>query len=359
MQKDTLVKILAVLIVLGFITELAGIFGSNSAIFSNLFNSVSSSASNRTGIAQFNGTIRTYNGALFLPSNVTLAVPLSELKTIDGVRSVVSSNGYYILYLESRDDVFTTAQILRQKGLSPTAIANVAVPSVLTVTFSDYTAKNVTFNGNFVPVEVEPYFEPDSAVPVAAAFEVIGDQVSGFINSRLSAPIVNVVIPGTIINSSVLSTTYQIPWENRTYFPKNTTGYREVDSILISPPMSPDQILQKRSLPYVVYIDSSSVLVSPTTSTSVLASDFSNLTLSFPNSTLTLDGSSSLSVPFDKKTLYSYQVLLPDSFDSKHLTGFRSVSGTGSTLSDLNSTLNITLRCVSAGDTLVVLGPAN
>jgi hypothetical protein len=304
MEKSDIIKILALVVVLGFITELF-FFGSG---YQQLDTGTPTSM-NSTGTATFNGTIRTYDPMLFLPVNTSQLV-IDQLRLHSGVKNVKSEPDGFVVETETRDDIYPLGVFLRDQNVSALAIANIAVTEDIVVDTA--TGKvNATPAYGVIRVITEPLLDTDSEVTVT----LIAVVNSGFIIDYRSASIImqEVVIP---LEARVASLghkiyIYSIPWESR-----DTIGdlsqydgadYRRVDSIIFTTPLTVDQIMAKKQFSYITYIDASSAQVEPSfTNETQIGLNFQDTQYGLPPSTLIITTNETPDIPFNASVSYSY-----------------------------------------------------
>ncbi|MDD5171645.1 MAG: hypothetical protein PHF60_01265 [Candidatus ainarchaeum sp.] len=304
MEKSDIIKILALVVVIGFITELFFFGGAYTQIGTG-----TPTGMNSTGTATFNGTIRTYDPMLFLPLNTSQSV-IEDLRLHSGVKNVKSDTDGYVVETETRDDVYPLGAFLRQQNVSALAIANIAVTEDIVVDTA--TGKvNATPAYGVIRVVTEPLLDTDSDVTVS----LIAVVNEGFIIDYRSAAIMmqEAVIPleARVASLDYKIYVYSIPWESRSSLGDltqyGTANYRRLDSIIFTTPLTVDQILTKKQFPYITYIDASSAQVEPSfTNATQIGLNFQDVQYSLPASTLVITTNQTPDIPFNASVSYGY-----------------------------------------------------
>jgi hypothetical protein len=267
---------------------------------------------NVSGTAVFNGTIRTYDPVLFIPTDTDPSL-LSQLRLLPGVRDVKSDATGIQIQTDTRDDVFPTAAWLRARNVSSVSIANIAVNSEITVQ-TPGGEMNATVLGGVVRVIAEPLLDVDNEVSVSMNAVVLSKQVIDYSSASLLLQPIDMILDANVESMDSIVLSYAIPWVER-----NSLGnlssygdatYSQVDSIVFTAPLTVAQILAKKQFPYVTYIDSGSAQVlSSFDNTTTLAENFADTPYSLPSSRLVIRANRTPDIPFEP-TLRSYQYTL-------------------------------------------------
>ncbi|MBI5227983.1 hypothetical protein HY988_05330 [Candidatus Micrarchaeota archaeon] len=355
MQKSDIIKIVVLLIAVGFITELF-FFGGGQLDFLK----GNSAAQNFTGSVIFNGTIRTYEPYLILPSNTSVAV-LDDLKKQPGFVDVRSQGNYLLIQTETRDDVFPLATYLLKKDIIPFALANVALPSSLELS-NGAKKVNVSTNSGIVSIQAIPYLDSGSDVTVSMIVVAAADgQFLGYGSPNILIETIKVPLNATISSLDYLVYTYEIPWASRNSLPNLSAyvvQYTRRDSVIFASPLPVDKILLLKQLPYIVYIDDNSAQINETfTDMDKVQSDFSNTTLMFPSSDLIIRTNQTLSLNFSSSTTYSYTLQLPESANG-YLLPVKNLSVIRSTKYPVGGTIELVLTGPAIGNKLLSVTPS-
>ncbi len=313
MNKNDIIKIAALVVVVGFITELFFIGGGFTNF--NLFAS-SSKSKNTTGETIFNGTIRTYDPILVLPLNTSQSI-VDQLRITDGVLSVQNDPQGIIVRTETRDDVYPLSMMLSQKNITTYSIANIAVTSQVEVATADGKI-NASIPNGVVRVATEPLLDSDNEVSVYMVAVVSEGVVVDYGSASILLNNIEVLVNATLDSLNFKSYTYSIPWEER-----NNIGdiskygkidYKKVDLIVFKTPLSAEQILIKKQLPYITYIDSDSAQVeSDFTNISLLETNFADAPFDLPDSKLVIVTNGTPDVKFNHTIKYQYSLIPKDS----------------------------------------------
>jgi len=356
MEKSDWVKIVVILIVVGFITEQFFFSAGFRSFF--LGGSETPSAENVTGTATFNGTIRTYDPILALPQNTSQQV-IEELRNTPGVKSVQAQDIYMIVQTETRDDVYPLALALRQKNVTAYSVANIALPASVEVTVAGKTI-NASTSGTIVRVQLEPLLDVDSDVTVSMVAVLNDDQLIAYQSARVLMERLLLQANATVAALNYRVYAYGIPWENRSSI-ANQSGYdyNRIDTVRFDPPLDVGQVVLKRQLPYIVYIDSGSAVVEQSFDNATrMREDFPNVTLMFPQSTLRVlvnGNASAPDLPFNGTVAYSYLVALPPEVGGYETGGTQLVVETPEE-HGLNTTIQLNISALAMGRKLVSVG---
>ncbi|NYZ74345.1 hypothetical protein H0O00_04330 [Candidatus Micrarchaeota archaeon] len=311
MEKNDIIKILALLVVVGFITELFFFGGGYKQI-----SPTDTSSRNVTGTAVFNGTIRTYDPLLVLPLNTSQAV-IDQLRLHDGVKNVRTDQDGIVVETETRDDVYPIAAFLRTQNVSSLSIANIAVTEDIVVDTATGDI-NATPAYGVIRVVTEPMLDMDSDVSVS----IIAVVSEGFIIDYRSASImtqqVDIPMEAAVASLNGKIYMYSIPWESRDSLGNlsayGTVSYRRIDSIIFQSPLTVGQIMTKKQFPYITYIDASSAQVEPSfTNVTELALNFQDVQYSLPPSALVIATNQTPDIQFNSTVSYSYTLDISNS----------------------------------------------
>jgi len=305
MEKSDMIKILALLVVAGFITELF-FFGGG---YQNLFTPAPSTSRNVTGMAVFNGTIRTYDPLLVIPANTSQAV-VDALRLKEGVKNVKSDPSGIVVETETRDDVYPLAAFLRTMNVSSVSIANIAVTEDIKVETATGDI-NATPAYGVIRVVTEPLLDADSAVTVQLIAIVNEGTLIDYRSAQIMSEEVTIPMGASVASLDSTIYAYSIPWESRDSLGNisqyGTVDYRRLDSIIFTTPLTMTQVMAKKQFQYVTYIDVSSAQVLPSfTNTSEVAANFADVQYELPASRLVLSANQTPDLPFNASISYSY-----------------------------------------------------
>jgi len=347
MKKEDIIKIIVVLVALGFLTD--------QFYFGQAFRQSPSGGpvgENVTGTVLFNGTIRTYDPVLGFSANASQSV-IAQLRSYPGVKDVKVQPDSILVETETRDDVYPIAVFLRQNNVTAYSMANIAIPPTLELDLSNGTMNVSAMNG-IVRVEAEPLVDADNEVTVYMVAIAQGGQLVAYHSARIMMNKVTLHANVTVDALNHKLYTYSIPWESRNSVDASSGTYAKMDTILFSSPLNVSQIVAKRSLPYVVYIDANTAQVSPEldNSTQVMA-DFEGIDVVFPQSTLTiLTNDTPAELPYNSTVRYSYVVGLPETIEG-YDAGVSTLVMESDVAYELNSTTEIEISGLAMGNKLV------
>lgn len=306
-----------------------------------VFNLPTSGGENITGEMNFNGTIRTYDPVLFIQTNDTL----SGIENLDGVKTISPQSGYYIVNLETRDDVFPVAEKIRSLGFRPIARANVLAPNNLTLLFGT-NVFNISHLGGSILVVTEPVIDSGEIVEVSMIGVTRNNVLIDYQNAFIVFREMNLTL-NTSINSNYTIYTYIVPWSERNQI--NEENYNRSDLILFNP-ISTVDVLSKKTLPYVIYVDSKSAVINANfTNETKIIEDFGNVT--FTDSTF--QSRTPLNLTYENSTKHVYNISL---VSNVHLLPINSYLI--ETKEHLNESLILPARAITSGEKIVSIRPS-
>lgn len=311
MEKSDMIKILAILVVVGFLTEIF-YFG----IGSRPIQTTESTGINKTGVAVFNGTIRTYDPLLVISVNTSQAV-IDQVRLQSGVQNIRLEPDGYVIDTETRDDVFAIASFLRDMNVSSLSIANVAVTDNIPVETATG-IENATAMSGVVRVVTEPLLDVDSEVSVYMIAVVNDGILIDYRSAQIMMQPVDIPLEVRIASLDSKTYMYSIPWESRDSLGNmsgyGSASYRRLDTVVFTAPLTVGQIMVKKQFPYITYIDASSAQVEPSfTNVSEIALNFQDVNYTLPASTLVITTMETPDLPFNGTVAYSYRLDLSNS----------------------------------------------
>ncbi|MFH1520384.1 MAG: hypothetical protein ABID61_01940 [Candidatus Micrarchaeota archaeon] len=312
LTKENILKIAVVAIALLFITE-TFYFGNG---LSNLFRP-SSSGSNITGVAVFNGTIRTYDPFLFVQGQIPQPV-IDKLNAKKEIRSIQQVSGGIMINLDSRDSVYPIAVFLRENNVTSYSRANIVVDEQIVV--QTLTGKILTSIPNgVIQVISQPLVDADSVVPIQMEIVLSNDVVIYYGTASLLEEDITLNLDAQIISLDHKTYTYIIPWEDRNSLGNLSAygdiNYKKVDSIIFTQPLSVDQILLKKNSPFITYIDANSAQVeSSFDDLEQLNSTFQGIGFVLPSSNLVITTNTTPDLQYNSTVVYNYIVTLNSTY---------------------------------------------
>ncbi len=301
MDKTLIMKILVVAAVLLFITSsirLPGPSANNNIL----------GEENITGYITFNGTIRTYDPFLLIPSNTNESV-LNEVRAMEGVRAVRPGQQGYFIDTETRDDVYPVSSALREMNVSGLSVANIAAPTIMQLQFG-FDFINVTTPG-VVRVVTEPLLDAGDDVTVT----MVGISNNGYLidyhSQAIQIDTVQLQAEAEVISLDYKEYVYTIPWEERNSIDGTEGDYRKVDTLIFDPPLVISQIIEKKQYQYITYIDAGSAqILSGFDNKSQVLIDFQDTDVAFPDSILTIKTNGTPDIDYEGTVTYSYTLHL-------------------------------------------------
>jgi hypothetical protein len=316
-----------------------------------LFGSSSSSQSsvNVSGTVTFNGTIRTYDPFLFIQGNVSQSA-LDQLNQRSEVTSVQQTGDGIIISVDTRDDVYPLAAFLRSINLSAYSRANVVVPRYLEVELITGTV-NATLPTGVIQIICEPLVDADNEVPIKMVAVVSNNQIVGYQSAEMLVSATTLSLDAQVDSLNQTLYTYTIPWENRNSLEDLSSysiDYKKVDSILFSQPLSVTQIIAKKQLYFITYIDTNSAqVVSSFDNVTELNEAFVDVSFTLPSSTLTIVSNEQPDLNYAASVVYTYLISVNStSISDSFLVDSEEQYDTG-------ENLTINLEVLSVGDKII------
>lgn len=319
MEKKDILKI----IVLIGVAVMVGSMFAPSLMFNSSNGTPGQTGELVTGMAVFNGTIRTYDPFIYvqnLPDSV-----LNEVRLDERVRSVTPDSGGYFINTTTRDDVYPLAQYLKKKGVSPQSVANIILPASLEMELSNGTRIELTSVGA-VRVVTEPLVDSDTEVLVQMIATARNGRLESPVSAQILAEAVSVSGNATVSSFEGREYVYTIPWDSRleiddSSIPGNVDFERN-DYISFASPLSVMQISEKKDLEYITFISDTGASVTENfTDKERIISDFGDISVVFPDSSLKIATNETVSLPYNGTALLMYSVEVPPSIGGYSLDG--------------------------------------
>jgi hypothetical protein len=269
----------------------------------------------QTGTAEFSGVIRTYDPVLVATPALDEGLA-NELRAMEGVKDVSPSAEGTVINTETRDDVYPIAMYLREKNVTTYGVANIAMPPFVEVEFGNGSAANASAGNVAIRIVTEPIVDADTEVRITMIAQVRNGMLYDY-----GSPLIVTEEEEVEVESTVLSVKYiytcLIPWEKRNSVSlENLTGadYQIKNTVLFGQPLTVDEVMEKKTLEYVEYIDQYSIECDENfTNITAVENDFGNVT--FPDSVLTVVSNESVELEYEGSVVYSYVFSLPSEAD--------------------------------------------
>ena len=310
---------------------------------------------NVSGTAVFNGIIRTYEPVLVLPADVDPSL-IDELRNRDDVKDIRVETDGVVVETETRDDVYQLAAYLGSMDVSSISVANIILPEKI----EQQTASgvlNVTAGTGVVMVVTEPLLDVDSEVTVAMTVVSQNNYLIGYSSPTILLQPVSLELDASIDKLNHKVYTYTIPWEDR-----NSLGnlsdydmfeYDKIDSMVFDPPLTVDQIITKKSFPYITYIDAGSAQVlSDFDNLTQVQSNFQDVSFTLPPSTLEITTNQTPELAFDSAVSYSYTVSVPENATTYEFEELSFIVDSEEEY-ETGSTVTLTINGLAAGNKVV------
>jgi len=266
----------------------------------------------QTGAAEFTGMVRTYDPVLLVTAGLDEETS-SELRQMEGVKDVTPTPDGTLINTETRDDVYPLAVYLREKNITSYSIANIAMPPVVEVELGNGSKINATAGNVAVRVYTEPIVDVDTEVRITMIAQVVNGMLAGYGSVLLVTEEVDVEVPAAVLETEHIYT-YLVPWGERNDIDTEEIGgetqYTKKNVVYLAQPLSVEEILAKKNLSYIEYIDQYSIECSGDfTDMERVSNDFGNVT--FPDSVLVVISNESVELDYEGSSLYRYRLQLP------------------------------------------------
>ncbi len=351
MDRKQIAGIVVVLVSLLLVTE-GFYFGGSLPSFGG-----PSKSSNVSGVAVFNGTIRTYDPYLMIPLNTSPDV-LAQLRLRPEVKDIQNSSGVYVVDTDTRDDVYPLGQFLLTQNVTPYAVANIAATDVIQFNTS-LGVQNASIPFGVVRVVTQPLVDSDNVVTVSLIGVISDGQVIEVQSSNVLVQNVQLEMNATVASLDHKTYSYSIPWENRTSLGNLSSygnySYNQVDTVIFANQLTLGQVMAKKQFPYITYIDQGSASVDPSFSNvTQFATNFADVNYTLPPSSLTIQTNETPALPFNASVTYSYDLVLDQNGSSYTFP-------TGSFFVDsdhelpINSTIGLNMTVVALGNKVLAI----
>ncbi len=313
---------------------------------------------NVSGTALFNGTIRTYDPLLLIDANTSSSV-LDQVRSHQGVSAVRTDPRYpeyLIVDAETRDDVFPTAEWLREMNVSSLSVANIAVNRDIPVETAAGMV-NATLQGGVVRVVAEPLLDSDSEVTVAMMVVLNSNQIIDYNSAQLVVQQMDLLLDAVVSSLEGTVYSYRIPWQDRNSLGDlgayEAVDFNRVDSVIFSPQLTVEQIMIKKQFSYVSYIDASSAQVEPSfDNLTQLQANFADVNYTLPDSTLVImTNGTEPDIPFTPQVSYDYVFRIQNSTFDFGADEYLPIE-TGAEY-DVNSTVRLNVSVSALGDEII------
>ncbi len=317
------------------------------------------SGSTASGTTEFNGTIRTYEPFLIVQSMPDSLV--STLRNDERVKSITGGASGYVINASSREDVYSLAEDLRARNVTPSAIAAIIMPARLDVLYGNGSEETVDGTGS-IGIWTEPLVDIGSEVTVRMTAVTSGGTLVSYSSPMIASKDVAVALNATVVSLTGKEYSFIVPWENRSsvdegslsaVYGNGTVAYSRNDFISFQPALSVAQITAKRALPYITYISDTGASVSGNyTDMNRTISDFNGTAVTFPESELKIATDEPVSLPYAGNVTYGYMISLPSE------AGGYSMDPENAPLDlpdqyNVNDTISVTLNGTAMGGRIV------
>ncbi len=277
------------------------------------------------GIAVINGTIRTYDPLLFADAGYNQS-DFDIVREDEGFKDLEKTPDGWILETATRDDVYFLAKTLSQNGVTTLSVANIALPGTIAVMLANGSTIDVVSRGGIVRVVMEPLLEEDTMVEVQFVAMMQNGIITETSNAALMSTDVEELVEADVVSLNYVRHTYSIPWiERGSLDTEELSEYGEVsysplDIIYFQRPLTVDEVMAKKQLSYITYIDQHSASVSSGFGNiTLLEADFEGIGIDFPESQLVILSNESIGLNYTGTAMRSYDIMLPEEVEGYSL----------------------------------------
>jgi len=267
------------------------------------------------GNAEFNGSIRTYEPFLFIPSNYSLSGNVvNEIKALPGVTQLNSESSGTVIRLETRDDVYPVALALKKKGITTYSLANIAAPSQVAVVLENGQVINASASSVAIRVETQPIIPVDSIVTVTMVVLVENNQVVQYGSALIKREEKTVSFEGEVQKEKIKQVFY-VPWQERNNVDAASLGnasfkYEKNNLGTFSEELPLETVMSAKGLDYVVYIDKKSAVFAENFTDAERAAADLGVSIDFQPSLLIVESDEKLQLPYNGTQSYLYEISL-------------------------------------------------
>ncbi len=322
MDKKDLIKIAAVLGVLIFLGSML-YTGFMSGAFD--FQNKQQKDVVVSGTALVNGTLRTYDPILFIASATSSEI--EYIKNDSRVKAVEPTAQGWIINVTLRDDVYPLAKDLKNRNITTTAAANIAVPSQITLKLANGTEIDTYFSGAVIRIAMEPVVDADSDIEIAIVGTALGNRLTGYVSAQINQKKVNLEVNGTVSKLEYITQIFTIPWESRGLVNENTpktngtVSYTKENGISFANELTVNDTIRLKNLSYITYISQFGAGIDENfTNKNTILADFGNATIVFPDSKLYVQSPEDVALNYTKTNQYAYEIGLPKNANGYDLT---------------------------------------
>lgn len=313
-----------------------------------------------TGNAQFNGIIRTYDP--LLGTNLQLdTATLDQIRAMNGVKEVTSTQDGTAIITETRDDVYPIGYLLRQKNITVYAIANIVPTSNIEVELENGSKINASAGQVAFRVITEPFVDVDTEVTINMVAQISDGKVINYGSAGIVSEEKKLLTNATVLDIDYIYT-YSIPWEKRDSVnvgQLNQYGqvdYKKKNTVFFKQPLTINEVMAKRNISYITYIDQYSIGCSENfTNISRVISDFSGKNITFDSSTLKIASNRSLGLNYSSSSVvYHYKVSVPAQINGTALE-VSEIEFQSDKVYPTNSKINLEITGTVIGNKMVVI----
>ncbi|MGV8085739.1 MAG: hypothetical protein ACP5N9_05815 [Candidatus Bilamarchaeum sp.] len=311
MNKQDIIKLVVVLVVIGFVAE-QYYFSSQGAGF-NIFNlggSNTGSASN--GTTTFKGTVRNYDNILVLDIN-TSQETVEQIRNLEHVRSITQQPGYWLVTMQSREDVPALAKFLNNKNVNSLARVNINIPETILVDTANGVINVSTYSQNqVIKLVTTPVVESGDEVSISMRATVQNKVLVSYDSAQIALQNVELLVDVSIVKLNQIVYELNVPWEERNSL-NTSNSSRMINTIVFGSPLTNQQMMEKRQLSYITYISSESAEVEANfTDKNRVISDFNGTAITFVPSRSIITSDHPLNITSNSTVKYNYNILFPD-----------------------------------------------
>ncbi len=267
-----------------------------------------------TGTTEFTGTIRTYDPVILVTDLDDDAA--NELRAMETVESLTTSAEGTLINTETRDDVYPIGVYLREKGIEGVTVANIAMPPFVEVELGNGTKVNASAGNIAVRVLTEPIVDVDTEVRITMVVQIANGMVYTYGSPLIVTEEKEIEAESTVLEVEHIYA-YLVSWEGRNSLDTgNITefDYDRKDTVFFTEAITVEEVMEKKNLEYVEYIDQYSIECSENfTNRSAVENDFGAVT--FPDSVLTIVSNESVELNYSGSVVHSYRLSLPSQAD--------------------------------------------
>jgi hypothetical protein len=316
MKKDDIIKILVIIVVIGFIIEMFAF--TRGPLVTNQQNKETEEI--LFGYAEFYGTLRSYQPYLIINNNINKTTQ-QLIKADKRVEDVRESAAGIVVALKEKRDVVDVYNFLKDMNITSYSDADIELPYFLELNLANGGVVNVSSGGALITKRIEPFINQNSKIKMRIDIIAKNGVMTGYQSVVILPEKVLLTLNATVKKLYSRAFFYTIPWENRNNinveelknnFGKENVNYSKKDYIVFKRSLNTSEIEEKKNLPYIKFITEKTATVDANFSDKeIVKNDFGDI-VEFPASILQIRSNETPNVEYEKNQSFYYVITIKD-----------------------------------------------